>query len=225
MRRYFQGTLDYACGVYAVINTLSRTHGLELSEARRLFAEAQEAIAARPGLFSQFIHNATDHYWVVRFMLTHVLTNQSYALELFQPFSDTLSQPATPDDSLDAAESRPYLPERDTPRGPVSSIAGRQEAENVWRVICVWLNAQEAEREKRAVILRFHRFFPGVPQPVVSHWTTAFAVIDDKIVLHDASSEPGALLELERRALMPPARERASVRIVPESLICIRRLV
>jgi hypothetical protein len=52
----------------------------------------------------------------------------------------------------------------------------------------------------------------------------AFAVVDNKILLHDASSEPGALLELEHDGLMPPARERALVRVVPESLLFIRRL-
>jgi hypothetical protein len=109
------------------------------------------------------------------------------------------------------------------PRGPISLIAGRQEAESVWRAIALWLTAGEAEPEKRAVILRFHRFFPGLPQPVVSHWTTAFAVIDDKLLLHDASSEPGALLELERAVLAPAVGERSLVRIVPESLVFIRK--
>lgn len=28
MRRYLQGTLDYACGIYAVINALSLCHNL-----------------------------------------------------------------------------------------------------------------------------------------------------------------------------------------------------
>jgi hypothetical protein len=224
MRRYYQGTLDFACGVYAVINTLSRTHEIDLAEARRLFAEAQEAIAARPELFSLFIHNATDHYWVVRFMLAHVLATRPYALECFQPFSEALRLWGTPDDILDEAGERPYLPERESPEGPTALEASRLEAEQVWRSLALWLGERAAEREKRAAILRFHRFLPHYPHPVVSHWTTARALLGETIALHDASSEPGALLELEKAVLLPQGKERSLVRIVPESLLFIRRM-
>jgi hypothetical protein len=223
MRRYLQGTLDFACGLYAVINTLARTHNVELAAARRLFADAQEAIAARPGLFRLFARNETDHYWTVSYMLAHARASHFPELEVFQPFSDLLDLTSGSGDILDAAEAAPYLPEQEGPHGPKDATARRLEAERVWAGLVRWLDTVEAEREKRVAILRFHRFLPGYRYPVVSHWTTALAVSGSTLMLHDASSEKGAVMEIELARLLPPVGGEAPMRIVPESVVCVRR--
>ena len=44
MRRYMQGTLDFTCAVYAVINSLSVIHNLDLATGRMILAETLQAL-------------------------------------------------------------------------------------------------------------------------------------------------------------------------------------
>ncbi len=227
MRRYLQGTLDFACGIYAVINALACTHGLELAEAKRLFQDAQLGLAARPALWACYARNETDHYWLVRLMLSHVQASTRLKLELNQPFSRCLlPSPACAPlaESLEAqsGDFSMYLPEEQAPQGPAALSDARKEALSVWQALAGWFTPEAARQDRRAVVLRFHRFLPGFDAPVVSHWTTGAFFNSNSLVLHDASSEPRALRVLERPALLPPAG-RALVRIVPESLLFLRK--
>lgn len=221
MRRYLQGTLDFACGIYAVINALSCIYSIPLAEARRLLTEIHVDLAASPDLFRAFCHNETDHYWIVRCMLARVQSDRRYNLDLCQPFSTCL-MPGGNDEALpDNIPLGPYLPEAADPEGPFSLDAARQEAEAVWQAVHLWLASPTNSTGKRAAIFRFHRFLPAVYGPVVSHWTTCRFATSALLSLHDASSEQGALLELDRKTLLPPKKERAMVRIVPESVVLL----
>lgn len=217
MRRYLQGTLDFACGIYAVVNALSCLYGLELTTARRLFQETLIALASVPDVWTAFVRNNTDHYWLVRYMLQRWCLEPPLRTTLVQPFSSCL---LPGQDEFDLARTSLYLPEREEPGGPASLLAAMLEAREVWAEIATWLDPP-VPTKKRAAVLRFHRFLPGVAMPVVSHWTTACRVEAEILHLHDASSEKNALFTLERFALQPGIRERALVRIVPESLLLL----
>lgn len=220
MRRYLQGTLDYACGIYAVVNALACTHSLELEAARRIFQESLEGLAASPELFKAFCRNETDHYWLVRCLLARAGTRYGFAIELFQPFSDCLLPRSEDEAAFDEPALGLHLPEKEAPPGPPSLDGARQEVMAVWQALSFWLDPP-GHRQKRAAIFRFHRFLPPVPMPVVSHWTTGRQLRKDLLLLHDASSEKGAIMEIEQKSLMPSSSHHPQLRIVPESLVLI----
>lgn len=226
MRRYLQGTLDFACAVYAVINALSVTYALDLSGARKIFKETHDSLAGMPALWADYTGNETDHYWLVRYMLRRWCSDGPYALRMIQPFCDCL---LPTDEDLHIAGAERYLPEREAPDGPSSLAAAEKEAAGVWRELERWLGSEalaavtqgRSGMLPRAALLRFHRFVPGLRKPVVSHWTAGKILEQGVLQLHDASSESSALLALERNALVPSFHGRAMVRIVPESLLLL----
>ncbi len=216
MRRYMQGTLDFACGIYAVINALSRTHGLDLENARGIFRESILTLSQQEGIWLHFLRNETDHYWLVRWLLGRWCCEPPRRLEIMQPFSDCL-QPR----SCCFDDANMYLPEKHEPSGPEDLATARDEALAVWQALHTWFT--DDSTAAKAAILRFHRFMPGLRQPLVSHWTTAHSANHAAIVLHDASAEPGALFTLERKSLLPQTAVPALLRIVPESVVLLRR--
>lgn len=255
MRRYLQGTLDFACGIYAVINGLSITHDIPLTDARLIFQDTHAALAANPALWNRYLKNDTDHYWLVRALLRRIGSAAPYTLDMSQPFggwlrlddsrnrqsgtglfqspvffasgrkkngAKGLASPCVLPEDFALPLSHLYLPEEHEPYGPPSLAALQREIDAVWTELASWFQSSLALREKRAVILRFHRFLPAYPQPVVSHWTTAHSLQNGTLLLHDASAEQGSIFELEYRALLPQKAERPLLRIVPESLVFIR---
>lgn len=218
MRKYLQGTLDFACGIYAVINAAACTHGLDLASARRIFSETCITLAGRPPLWEAVCRNQTDHYWLVRHMLARWCGEAPHALDAHAPFAES-TVPSAADRDLEAVSL--WLPEKEAPGGPPSRAASEKEAESAHGEICRWLSGKKPG--KRTAVLRFHRFLPAFPEPVVSHWTTARLMAGGDILLHDASSETNALQMLEERALLPPGGGRALVRIVPESIFLLEK--
>jgi hypothetical protein len=215
MRRYLQGTLDYACGLYAVVNALSCLYGLKLAGARHIFEKTMLELAAEPFVWKNFLANNTDHYWLARHLLRRwgaERTDSPY------PFSVTCPLGArTPcNGDLTLADADMFLPETHMPSGPASAADSQQEAAHTWRTVFAWLSGKAAR--KRAAILRFHRFLPNVPEPVVSHWTAVSSADQSALRLHDASSENNALHCLDKAALLPAHGLRAMVRVVPESV-------
>lgn len=220
MRRYLQGTLDYACGMYAVINALSCLYGLDLAGARHIFQDSLLTLAAMPEHWAALVRNNTDHYWVVRYMIGRWCSRHPYKLRLEQPFSDSL---LPKDGKAGMTAHGLYLPEKEAPHGPECRQKAEWEARTVWETMADWFAAPQGSRPdaRKAAILRFHRFLPGMVQPVVSHWTTVCRLDKNVLHLHDASGEKGALLSLEHRDIVPGLRQRALIRIVPESLLLV----
>jgi hypothetical protein len=215
-----QGTLDFACGIYAVINALSCTYGLDLASARKIFQETVHALSEQERLWNSFLYNETDHYWLIRWLLGRWCLEPPWRLDVRQPFSDCLCPKSR---SKDLTEMELFLPETHVPVGPACPSAARSEAFAVWNALAGWLGEQGGY--SGAALLRFHRFIPSTRQLMVSHWTTARAVDDKAILLHDASSEPGALFVLERESLLPEVQHTALLRIVPESVVLLSRSV
>jgi hypothetical protein len=217
MRRYLQGTLDFTCAVYAVINAVGCVRDLRLTEARGIFSATLDAFAARPLLWSAFTGNHTDHYWVVRYMLRRwcmtVPCRQAVSRPgcFARPVSDADAEP-------DVASA--YLPERLPPRGPKSppgsfSDVARREAEAVRDVLREALPSGVIHG--RAVVARFHRFLPGVASPLVSHWTCIRSADSASLYLKDSSAEKEAVHCIGCDDLLPDAGL-PKLRIVPESL-------
>lgn len=238
-KRYLQGTLDFACAAYAVINALSCACKLDLAGARRIFQETGIALAEYPALWRGFMRNETDHYWLVRYMLHRWCRAAPWKLRLRQPFSDCLLPDAG---KRDLGEAELFLPEQEDERGPPLLEDARQEAASVWERMEDWLDGRE--KTGRAALLRFHRFLwhngeiargretsaardpAATPRrietrPRISHWTCADAMDNGLLRLHDASSEANALLGLKAEDVLPEDGTRGLVRIVPESLVLL----
>lgn len=219
MRRYLQGTLDYACGVYAVVNALSCVYSLNLAKARAIFEKTHMTLAARPALWQNYITNNTDHYWLVRHLLGLWCAKPAeapYPLRIVCPLGAAL--PAAGDLCLgepgEPGDPDLYLPEKEDPQGPQTLNRCREEALQVWQALHGWFTGKSKSR--RAALLRFHRFLPNMPEPVVSHWTTVRLADAAALHLHDASSENNALHRLDKIALVTDFRP--LLRIVPESV-------
>ena len=217
-RRYLQGTLDFACGIYAVVNALACAHGLDLAGSKYVFQETLLSLSEEPSVWKSFLRNETDHYWLVRYMLQRWCREQPWELVPRQPFSDCLL-PGGREPDLTRAEM--FLPEKENDSGPVEAGKARKEAEAVWRALEEWFLGRNAGRSDRPVLLRFHRFLYHDLRPVVSHWTTAHTISGGALLLHDASSEKNALFALEKNSLMPESGDRGLIRIVPESLVLL----
>ncbi|MDR2124848.1 MAG: hypothetical protein LBP38_07725 [Desulfovibrio sp.] len=217
MRRYLQGTLDFTCAVYAVINAVGCVRDLRLQEARGIFSATLDAFAARPLLWSAFIGNNTDHYWVIRYMLQRWCLMPPRPQAVFRPggFACPVS-----DADAEPDASSVYLPERLPPRGPESppgrlSDTARREAEAVRDALQGAL--QNGITPGRAVLARFHSFLPGVASPLVSHWTCIRSADSATLYLKDSSSEKDAVHCIGYDDLLPGAGL-PKLRIVPESL-------
>lgn len=249
MRRYLQGTLDFCCGVYAVLNALSCMYSIDLQTGRKIFQQTLYEFSSFQDVWPRFLRNETDHYWVIRYLLQHRCMGAPYFTGFTQPFSDCLvpggksagacggvdgsgvagggaaGQAGTGKALFENAEGVPststlYLPETHEPSGPTTAKLREKEAEAVWDALASRLgkNASCSGLYKEVALLRFHRFLPGIPQPLVSHWTTAKAVDSHAVILHDASAEEGALFALDKDMLFS-GKMRALVRIVPESVV------
>ena len=164
------------------------------------------------------MRNETDHYWLVRYMLQRWCTAAPWKLRPGQPFSDCLL-PCK--EAMDLAGAEMFLPERQNDNGPILLEKARKEAGSVWKTLEEWFGGQTGERPRRTAVLRFHRFLFHETPPVVSHWTTACAMADGVLHLHDASSEKNALFRLEKSALLPGDGTRGLIRIVPESIVLL----
>ncbi len=214
-----QGTLDYACAVYAVINALSAVHNLDLAGGRRILAETLYDLSLHPCLWRAFLHNETDHYWLIDYCLARWCRQGKWRLRAMRPFAPD------PDhwDNLD--DSKPPLFRIDGPGDNLHDPRPRgAEADGTVDRIFQVLNEHLGPEtgQTRAALLRFLRFIPGSPLPIVLHWTTAIQVVDNSIFLHDSSSEPGALHVLER-GLLTAKFGSANLFIEPESITLLER--
>ena len=218
MRRYLQGTLDFDCAVYAVINALARTRDIELAAARYIYQETMLALSACPRLWEAHVRNGTDHYWMVRHLLSRWCGKGSWHLRIRQPFGDCLLPEPRSADLAELADDPLYLPEgaSHAPAGRgISAESGSPLPGVVWDAIAAWL---DENMTSRAVIFRFHRFVPGLTAPVLSHWTCGIRLSGETLFLHDASGEKHSLHSLKKDDVI--ART-GLVRIAPESVIVL----
>ncbi len=78
MRPYYQGKLDVFCAVYAVLNALQQLHGVSVWHAKRILSELLIRLPQEmPARWEALVNNATDHIWVVEFLL------ETYGTDVF----------------------------------------------------------------------------------------------------------------------------------------------
>ncbi len=49
---------------------------------------------------------------------------------------------------------------------------------------------------KKTALLQFEKRLPLASEPIFAHWTTAFEIVDDELILFDCSPEPNAITRL-----------------------------
>ncbi|MDR2800135.1 MAG: hypothetical protein LBB52_02575 [Desulfovibrio sp.] len=239
-----QGTLDFACAVYAVINAVSCVYYLDLAAAREIFQRTLLHFSENARAWEAFVNNRTDHYWVVRYMLRRWCAQGKLKLEPDLPFS-RLGLPL--DQELDLNTVSLFLPENHPPKGPENGggCAGARDnpaaaAEGNSPATAggdpVRAAGGEADTALEALrsffarippgdgtaILRFHRFQPSIATPIVSHWTTVSGADSEALRLWDSSSADGAMHSLPYAALLC-ADSHPSLRVVPESIYLLSR--
>lgn len=216
MRQYFQGTLDFACGVYAVINALSLTHNIPLLTARRIFAETLNDIFLYPRLKRAFLFNETDHYWIIRYCLARYAVEPPFKLDIVQPYDDSLI-PTQTDKNTGSFIHKLYIEQETNP--------SRRRENNLksWEALRGWLTDPEMLVRKRAALFRFHRFLPGASDPAVSHWTTGERMDGEGLHLFDASSEKNCIQKIERKDIEPRDDGSVSLYIVPASIVFLKK--
>lgn len=235
MTPYHQGQLDFFCAVYAYINGVRLLYGAQLTQAREILATALSEISARPALWHALITNNTDHHWVLPYMLGRFSASGPLALKLGllpeKPPADLqnaspaalnswlrLGRPAPLNlDELDeAAMWRPGVEFGPHLAGPGQSPApGKRPWQNeaVWQIIRAWLPSRKLlgvfgppSKQKRCLLLRFHRFLPYQPgPPLISHWTTGQDFSKDTLNLFDCTANKEATHSLNptQTALYP----------------------
>lgn len=219
MQRFYQGQLDFFCAIYAVINALTALYGINLTQARALFASMLFDISQYPELWRATLGNKTDFHWLAAHMLLACGKGTSYPLTVFRPFADEQTIPASAADlGLAEAYAAPSL------------RANALEPRLIWSALEDWLPATEvpprAGSARRAAVLRFHRYIQYVDTPIVSHWTVADHHHGGVLQLRDASKESNALhsLDSEATAFSPElVSEERNVRIEPESIFFLER--
>jgi hypothetical protein len=82
MKAYHQGQLDYFCGLYAFINALRLICGLDLADARLIFAQTLQELSAYPVLWQAMLDNDTDYYWLLRYLSGRFSQNPAQAFKL-----------------------------------------------------------------------------------------------------------------------------------------------
>lgn len=222
MQRYYQGQLDFFCAIYAVINALTALYGLNLSQARTLFATMLSDIAGHPGLWHATLTNKTDFHWLTEHMLHACTKGQSYPVRVFRPFTfeRDLSEKAA-----DLGNARAY-----SEASYDYDLRKPENAPVLWQAFTQFLpdlpTQPRAGTARRVAILRFHRYMRFVEEPVVSHWSVADRRHEGILHLRDASKEESALYSLDPAVTVFAPElisETQNVRIEPESIYFIER--
>jgi hypothetical protein len=205
---YHQGHLDFFCAVYALINALRLTHGLRLEQAREILNRTLLEISQKPPLWTAFLQDQTDFYWLVDYILGRFCRRGRLALRMAKlpPF------PARPEAEQGLLQLKPENP----PHVPLEELREehlfRREAkfespgltssrpERGWRIQDLWpflrdwlpergffSSRQEEKTQERCLLLRFHRFLPSQALPLISHWSTGWFFFRGTLQLYDCT--------------------------------------
>jgi hypothetical protein len=82
MKAYHQGELDFFCALYAFINCLKLTGGLNLADARLIFAQALREISAYPVIWQALLDNDSDYYWLLNYLFGRFGQNRPFAFKI-----------------------------------------------------------------------------------------------------------------------------------------------
>ncbi|MDR2051237.1 MAG: hypothetical protein LBQ63_05650 [Deltaproteobacteria bacterium] len=228
---YHQGHLDFFCAVYALINALKLTHGLRLEQAREILGGTLSEVSERPPLWSAFLRNRTDYYWLVDYILGRFCREGALALRMAKlPPLPPLSAPESFEgkEALSGLrlESPPCLSlekldEKDLfhqgaefeSSGPVPPRRSPDwRMESLWPFLRSWLPERrfpgpspDEGAQGRCLLLRFHRFLPFQKFPLISHWSTGRFFFRETLQLYDCTQNKEGIHRLLPRecALYP----------------------
>lgn len=219
-RRYLQGTLDYHCGVYSVINALACLRGISLQAARTILSESIIALQSYPHLLKAFLRNETDHYWMVAYCLARWTRLLPFQIGYDQLYGDVWVPSPLDDPEAILGAAQLYLPEKTIAYDKLGQE--KQLLDMVWLGLHDWLRPNTSFRMQRAALMRFHYYLRGERVPLVSHWTTVIKASKVKLDLHDASANDQAIHTLNYGDMLANARVGANaIRIVPESVVLL----
>lgn len=225
---YHQGQLDFFCAIYAFINALRLMFGIQLNQAREILATALDEISAQPRLWEAMLRNQTDHHWVVPYLLGRFCNGPSLGLRaatlplgkpkelstwgiqdwlgLSRPAPCKLEDIAVGDLHSELMEFGPDLAINGL-RKPVEAYSKWQTSE-LWPVLQNWLPSRglfgkfgSSHKQKRCLILRFHRFISYQPAPIVSHWSTGQEFHKETMQLYDCTANRQATHSLAAAGL------------------------
>ena len=72
LKPFFQGKLDTFCAIYAVLNALRLTHGIQTLKARDILNETLLSLAGKPGALRAVLEQDTDYMQLVDDMIQAV---------------------------------------------------------------------------------------------------------------------------------------------------------
>lgn len=234
MKAYHQGQLDFFCAVYAFINSMRLMFGIQLTQARGMLAVALQEISAQPLLWDALLHNRTDHHWVAAYMLgrfcgpgglpvraarlTEAPLGGIYGAgerEILQWLDLKAPRPLSLQSLNEGHLYRPgveFGPDLNPPPPGLKAPARAWNMGQLWPLLQRWLPSRkfmdifgQPRKQQRVMMLRFHRFAPFQPQPVVSHWSTGHGFNKETLQLYDctANREATHALPLAETALYP----------------------
>ena len=86
LKPFFQGKLDTFCAIYAVLNALRLTHGIQTLKARDILNETLLSLAGKPGALRAVLEQDTDYMQLVDDMIQ--ARQQRYPLLVEKPFAE-----------------------------------------------------------------------------------------------------------------------------------------
>lgn len=86
LKPFFQGKLDTFCAIYAVLNALRLTHGIQTLKARDILNETLLSLAGEPDALRAVLEQDTDYMQLVDDMLQ--ARQQRYPLLVEKPFAE-----------------------------------------------------------------------------------------------------------------------------------------
>ena len=86
LKPFFQGKLDTFCAIYAVLNALRLTHGIQTLKARDILNETLLSLAEKPGALRAVLEQDTDYMQLVDDMIQ--ARQQRSPLLVEKPFAE-----------------------------------------------------------------------------------------------------------------------------------------
>lgn len=166
MEALFQGKLDNFCALYAVLNAMQRTHGINHWDARKLFHAGLISFSRDTELWEKIVCNRTDYIEEVGAFLK-IIKKEGTPVHYTQPFPDGKA-----------------------------SIAEVLEVIKEWSPINKKGTTLYEQAEGKAVVLQFKRFLPFRGAPLISHWTAVKEYTGSDIRFLDSSLEKSATYAL-----------------------------
>lgn len=84
LKPFYQGKLDVFCAMYAVLNAVRLTHGIQTLKARDLLNTTLFGLSRNPLVFRDVLEQKTDYVFVVDGMLN--MAAKKYPLQVVKPF-------------------------------------------------------------------------------------------------------------------------------------------